>query len=389
MVKIMSVVGARPNFMKAAPVMQALGKRKGWEQRLVHTDQHYDDKLSRVFFDELGLPKPDLHLGVRSGSHAGQTAEIMVRFEQVVLSERPSLVVVYGDVNSTLACALVCAKTGIPVAHVEAGLRSFDRTMPEEVNRTLTDHLADLLFTTEPSARPNLLREGIAEEKIFFVGNVMVDTLLRHRERARKTRFAQALELAPRSYGLLTLHRPSNVDAPETLAGILEAVQELAARLPIVFPCHPRTRRQLEGSRFESLLRSGSDGGMPEGRLMVTEPLGYLEFLSLMTDARLVLTDSGGIQEETTVLGVPCLTLRENTERPVTIEQGTNVLVGTSRRRILEAATRVLEGDFAAGRVPELWDGRATERIAAILEDRLLPRARMEQLPLHHQGATP
>lgn len=374
--KILHVVGARPNFMKAASVTQALRARQGWEQRLVHTDQHYDDRLSRVFFDELGLPKPDVHLGVGSGSHAWQTAEIMTRFEQVMRNERPALVVVYGDVNSTLACALVSAKLGVPVAHVEAGLRSFDRTMPEEVNRILTDHLAEYLFTTEPSARHNLIREGIAERKIFFVGNVMVDTLIRHRAHARRLKFRERLGLAPWSYGLLTLHRPSNVDAPQMLAGILEAVRDLSSELPIVFPCHPRTRRQLARSPFKRLVGAGGQGSEKGGeRLIVTEPLGYLQFLSLMTEARLVLTDSGGIQEETTVLGIPCLTLRENTERPVTIEQGTNVLVGASPERILAAATKVLQNGCAAGRAPELWDGQAAERIAMVLEERLPPWA--------------
>jgi UDP-N-acetylglucosamine 2-epimerase (non-hydrolysing) len=366
-VKIISVVGARPNFMKAAPVMRALREQMECELRLVHTDQHYDDKLSAVFFDELGLPRPDIHLGVGSGSHAWQTAEIMVRLEKVLEEAKPSLVLVYGDVNSTLATSVVAAKMNIPVAHVEAGLRSFDRTMPEELNRIVTDHLCEYLFTTEPSARKNLLKEGIPEEKIFFVGNVMVDTLLEHRARAQKINSSQKLGLSPRGYALLTLHRPSNVDVRETLEGIMEAVSEIAKELPVVFPCHPRTRPHLN----QLLTKLNGPNGMNENRVIITDPLGYLEFLSLMIDARLVLTDSGGIQEETTVLGIPCLTLRDNTERPVTIELGTNVLVGTGRERILAAARKALTSRLSEGRVPDLWDGKAAERIARTLADHL------------------
>ncbi len=372
MVKIINVVGARPNFMKAAAVIHALRMRKGWSLQLVHTDQHYDEKLSKIFFDELGMPKPDLHLGVGSGTHAWQTAQVMLKFEPVVIRERPSLVIVYGDINSTLACSLVCAKLGVPVAHVEAGLRSFDRSMPEEVNRILTDHMSEFLFTTEPSGRLNLMKEGVPEKKIFFVGNVMADTLLRHRDRARKLHQAERWGLTRQGYGLLTLHRPSNVDVPEILCGILDAMLALSAELPIIFPCHPRTREQLSQSRFRHLIKNGaSSNGNGGGRLLVVDPMGYLEFLSLMAEARLVLTDSGGIQEETTVLKIPCLTLRENTERPVTIEQGTNTLVGTAPGRILTAAVKVLRGGSVAGRVPELWDGKAAERIAMVLEDRV------------------
>jgi len=361
--KIMSVVGARPNFMKAAPVMQALREQGGWELRLVHTDQHYDDKLSRVFFDELGLPKPDVHLGVGSKSHTQQTAEIMLRFEKVVQEEAPSLVVVYGDVNSTMACALVCAKVGVPVAHVEAGLRSFDRTMPEEINRLVTDALSTYLFTTEESANRNLAHEGVPPERVFFVGNVMVDTLMRLRTKAMASNILNDLGLTPQGYAVLTLHRPSNVDNKDTLEGILEALSSISKTLPVVFPCHPRTQARL------ATYRLAGDG------VRLLEPLGYLDFLSLSSQAKLVITDSGGIQEETTVLGIPCLTLRDNTERPVTIEQGTNVLVGSNRERIVTAAAKVLNGGSHEGRVPELWDGRAAKRIAQILKSRLAPCA--------------
>lgn len=368
--KIICVVGARPNFMKAAPVIEALREVPEITVLLVHTGQHYDRQMSQQFFEDLGMPKPDLDLQVGSGSHGEQTGQIMIRFEAVLKQERPDMVMVFGDVNSTVAAALCAAKMGIAVAHVEAGLRSFDRTMPEELNRILTDHLSDYLFVTELSGHANLLREGVPESQIYFVGNVMVDTLLKHSARAGRCDYSRTLGLAPRGYGLLTLHRPSNVDAPETLAEILSAAREIAERLPIVFPCHPRTRQQLDKPEFRGLLRR-PDGpreaaaGRPG--LILTAPLGYLEFLSLMSAARLVLTDSGGIQEETTVLGVPCLTLRENTERPVTVEQGTNQIVGTGRERILAAASRILLGDMPRGRVPDMWDGRAAERIGAIL----------------------
>jgi UDP-N-acetylglucosamine 2-epimerase (non-hydrolysing) len=369
--KVLCVVGARPNFMKAAPVIEALRRWPLIHTMLVHTGQHYDRLMFQLFFEELGLPKPDLDLQVGSGSHGEQTGEIMIRLEPVLKREQPDLVIVFGDVNSTVAAALCSSKLGMKVAHVEAGLRSFDRTMPEELNRVVTDHLSDYLFTTEPSARKNLIREGVPEEKIFFVGNVMVDTLVKHRERARAYRYRDILGLEP-PYGILTLHRPSNVDAPNTLIEILEAVQEIAEQLPIVFPCHPRTRQKLEQLNVQHL--QGLNGQYTQDRkggLMVIDPLGYLEFLSLMDEASLVLTDSGGIQEETTVLGIPCLTLRDNTERPVTVEQGMNVLVGPCRKRILEAARKALTGGRLESRVPDLWDGKAADRIASILVHRL------------------
>jgi UDP-N-acetylglucosamine 2-epimerase (non-hydrolysing) len=369
-VKIICVVGARPNFIKAAPVVEALRKWPGAHVSLIHTGQHHDQEMSKVFFEELGLPMPDVDLQVGSGSHGEQTGFIMIRLEPVLLQERPDLVIVFGDVNSTVAASLCAAKLGIKVAHVEAGLRSFDRTMPEELNRVVTDHLSDYLFVTECSGRENLLREGISQDKIFFVGNVMVDTLLKHRERARACAIREKLKLAVGSYGILTLHRPCNVDDQKMLENILDTISEVAKELPIVFPCHPRTHQQLDKSRYKPF-QGTADSMNVMGGIIVMEPLGYLEFLSLMSEARLVLTDSGGIQEETTVLGIPCLTLRENTERPVTIEQGTNVLVGTSPYRILTAVSKVLKGACPKGEVPDLWDGKAAERIAAILQDRM------------------
>ena len=332
--KILHVVGARPNFMKIAPIMEEVAKYPArFQQVLVHTGQHYDDNMSKVFFEELELTQPDIYLGVGSGSHAEQTARIMLAFEPVLLEHRPDWVIVVGDVNSTVACALTAAKLGVKVAHVEAGLRSFDRTMPEEYNRVLTDHIADLLFTTEPSANENLRREGISEEKVHFVGNVMIDTLLRHKKRALALDVLGKYGLQPQGFALLTLHRPSNVDVPEVLAGILDALAEVQARLPIIFPAHPRTRQRIDDL--------GLDNPQSTFRnLQLIEPLGYLEFLNLMANAQLVLTDSGGIQEETTVLGVPlrqgsgqaCLTLRKNTERPVTVTQGTKPLRFQVRR---------------------------------------------------------
>jgi len=354
--KIMLVAGARPNFMKIAPVHGALAAA-GHDVVLVHTGQHYDAEMSRLFFDELGIPEPDINLEVGSASHAVQTAEIMKRFEPVLLQHRPDMVMVVGDVNSTAGCSLVTKKLdGVALAHVEAGLRSFDRTMPEEINRVVTDALSDLLFTTERSGDENLIAEGIPRERVRFVGNVMIDTLLSHLERARGLDAPSRHGLAPGGYALVTLHRPSNVDDAQVLATIMDAIAELAERLPVLFPVHPRTRVSLE--RWE-----GERGGAPEG-LRFAPPLGYLEFVHLMSEARLMLTDSGGIQEETTVLGVPCLTLRENTERPVTIEQGTNVLVGRDPMKIRSEAEAILKGRRTAARVPEGWDGRAAERIA-------------------------
>jgi UDP-N-acetylglucosamine 2-epimerase (non-hydrolysing) len=371
--KVIHVVGARPNFMKIAPIMEEMAKYpEQFQQVLVHTGQHYDDNMSRVFFRDLGIPKPDLYLGVGSGSHAEQTAHIMIEFEKVASEKRPDLVVVVGDVNSTMACAIVAAKLWVPVAHVEAGLRSFDRRMPEEINRVVTDALSDYLFTTCQDANENLRQEGIPEEKIFFVGNVMIDTLLKHKERALELGVPEQYGLEVGGYAVVTLHRPSNVDEPTTLRGILEALAEIAKHLPLVFPAHPRTQERIREFGLGDSVQcpeppTGFGSGSQESKPWLVEPLGYLEFLGLMAGARLVLTDSGGIQEETTILGVSCLTLRENTERPITVAEGTNLVVGSRRERIVAEALRILEGKGKTGRVPELWDGRAAERIVGVL----------------------
>ena len=357
--KIVHVVGARPNFMKIAPVMKALARAGFAQQKLVHTGQHYDVSMSDVFFSDLGMPLPDIHLGVGSGSHAEQTAKVMVGFESVCAAEKPDLVVVAGDVNSTLACAIDCAKLLIPYAHVEAGLRSFDMTMPEEVNRIVTDRLCDLLLTPSSDGDENLRREGVADERIFRVGNVMIDTLFDHLPRARKQGAAQKLGVDGGRYAVLTLHRPSNVDDAGVLVGLISALDEVQREIPIVFPAHPRTRKRFE--EFGLTERVAALSG-----LRVCEPLGYLDFLGLMSQASLVLTDSGGLQEETTALGIPCLTLRENTERPVTVTEGTNTVVGVDPERIVAAARSALSGNGKAGRIPALWDGKASERIADV-----------------------
>jgi len=351
---IVHVVGARPNFMKIAPVMAALARR-GAAQALVHTGQHFDDRMSGIFFEELGLPRPDADLGVGSGPHGEQTGRAMIALERwlAALPDRPAALVAPGDVNSTAAAALVAAKLRVPVAHLEAGLRSRDRAMPEELNRIVADHVADLLLTPSPDADENLRREGIPAARIARVGNVMIDTLLAHLPRARARGVPEAMGLAPGRYAVATLHRPSNVDDPAALAGILGALARVAARVPVVFPVHPRTRARLAGAAADA-----------PAALRLTDPLGYLEFLSLTSAAALVLTDSGGLQEETTALGVPCLTLREGTERPITVEQGTNEVVGTDPVRIVAAAERVLAGGGKRGRRPERWDGRAGERAA-------------------------
>ncbi len=357
--KIVSVCGARPNFMKIAALARAFAARLEFEARLVHTGQHYDASMSQSFFDDLALPRPDINLEVGSASHAVQTALIMQRFEPVVQEERPDAVLVVGDVNSTIACGLVAVKLQVPLIHVEAGLRSFDRTMPEEINRLLTDAISDLLFVTEPSGIANLQREGIPAEKMHLVGNVMIDTLLAHRELAARSDMVGRLELTRGEYAVLTLHRPANVDDPATLGRICSALEEIQRTTPVVFPVHPRTRGNLERTGW--LARLQQLRGM-----RLTEPIGYLDFLKLMSEAGVVLTDSGGIQEETTVLGVPCLTLRENTERPITIEQGTNQLVGLDPARILAGFQRARSGQVPR-RVPELWDGHAGSRIADII----------------------
>lgn len=362
------VVGARPNFMKVAPIIHALRRRQHTDWFLVHTGQHYDEKLSAVFFEELGLPKPDVWLGVGSGSHAEQTAKVMIGLEPVLIERRPDMVVVVGDVNSTVAASLVAAKLKIRLAHVEAGLRSGDRTMPEEINRIVTDVLSDLLFTTSEDAHVHLAREGVAAEKIHLVGNVMVDSLLAHLSVARQRDTLSRLGLVgpdglPIRYAVLTLHRPSNVDHPETFAGIMRAVDHVARQMPVIFPVHPRT-----AARVRELAEDrGPEGPRLLGDVRPVDPLGYLDFLALTAGSSLILTDSGGLQEESTVLGVPCLTMRENTERPVTITHGTNVLVGTSPEAIMAAADRALAATKSAVSVPDLWDGHAAERILDIL----------------------
>jgi len=357
MKKILHVVGARPNFMKVAPVMQALARREGVTQRLVHTGQHYDEKMAGIFFEQLGLPRPDRDLEVGSGTQAEQTAAVMVKLERVLEEERPDLVVVVGDVNSTLAATLVAAKAGVPVAHVEAGLRSFDRSMPEEINRIVTDRLAQILLTPSRDADENLRKEGVEEGRIHFVGNAMIDTLLHHRARAPWREVSGRLSLRERGYAVLTLHRPANVDAPDALALILSRIAPVAAEYPVVFPVHPRTARRMKES----------GGGPPAGAFRLVEPLGYLEFLALLDHAALALTDSGGVQEETTVLGVPCFTIRDNTERPVTITEGTNTLVGADAGGLERAFRALCDGKSRPSRIPELWDGHAGERIAEIL----------------------
>jgi len=358
--KIVNVCGARPNFMKIAPLMRAYRARSGIRPLLVHTGQHYDERLSDLFFRQLGLPEPDVNLGVGSGSHAVQTAEIMTRFEPVLVEHRPDWVVVVGDVNSTIACALVAVKLGVKVAHVEAGLRSFDRSMPEEINRVLTDAISDLLLVSEPSGLANLKREGVPDEKVHFVGNVMIDTLRANQEKAEGSTILADLGVEPGHYNLVTLHRPSNVDDAATFGRIADALEVIQADLPTIFPMHPRTAGNLEGLGLAERFR-----GM--GHLRVVEPLGYLDFLKLMTGAAVVLTDSGGIQEETTILGVWCLTLRQNTERPVTVTCGTNTVVGTDSERIVSAYRRCRSAEAVAGPVPEKWDGKAAERIVECL----------------------
>jgi UDP-N-acetylglucosamine 2-epimerase (non-hydrolysing) len=370
---LLCVVGARPNYMKMAPLRSAFAAHGGLPDAvIVHTGQHYDVSMNQRLFMDLELPVPDINLEVGSASHAMQTAEIMRRFEPVLDSQQPSCVIVVGDVNSTLACSLVAVKKGVPVAHVEAGLRSFDRAMPEEINRLLTDQMADLLYTTERAAHENLKREGVAAERIHFVGNVMIDSLLAHRDRApsaQEVLRCAGVDAAPlqqeRPYGVVTLHRPSNVDDPGALTESLTALGRVSEKLPLIFAMHPRTRGNIERFGLGGLLTRG---------IVALPPQGYLEMLGLMAGATLVLTDSGGVQEETTALAVPCLTMRENTERPITIEQGTNTLVGRDTQRMLALVDDILATGGKRGRVPELWDGRAAQRIAAHLAQWLAHR---------------
>jgi UDP-N-acetylglucosamine 2-epimerase (non-hydrolysing) len=381
--KVLCVVGARPNFVKIAPIMRSLAKRPGFEPRLVHTGQHYDAQLSDVFFEQLGIPAPDIHLGVGPGTQTGQTAEIMRLFEPVLEAEQPEVVLVVGDVNSTLACALATAKFRLHrpfgwyygprfrpiIVHVEAGLRSFDNDMPEETNRRLTDAISDVLCVSEPSGLLNLGREGVPQERMHFVGNVMIDTLMSAREGARKSGVLERLRIREGEYGFLTLHRPGNVDDAGALRELLETLDQIAGRLPLVFPVHPRTRARLDAAGI----------ALPKERWTLTDPVGYLECLELQTAARLVLTDSGGVQEETTALGVPCLTLRDNTERPCTVSEGTNRIAGTTRDGILRAFDHAMAAKGSRerlGRIPDLWDGKAADRVADILAQGFEPSLR-------------
>lgn len=381
-IKIINVVGARPNFMKIAPIMYEMKECERIQPALVHTGQHYDKNMSKLFFEDLEIPKPDVDLEVGSGSHAVQTAEIMKRFEPVLIREKPDYILVVGDVNSTIACSLTASKLGIKTIHVEAGLRSYDRTMPEEINRVLTDSISDLLFTTEKDAENNLLREGIDKEKIFFVGNAMIDTLLKNVQKSKKSKILEALSLSIRNpqsaiknsvapYAVLTLHRPSNVDNMQNLKNILEALSVLAKEQPVIFPVHPRTRKNIISygldKSFNITDKNNASSHLITKGIKLIDPLGYLDFMNLMANAKLVMTDSGGMQEETTVLQIPCLTLRENTERPITVTEGTNIMVGNDKDKIIKEGLDILNGKVKKGRIPEFWDGKASERIVNII----------------------
>jgi len=371
MTKIFLVAGARPNFMKIAPIYREL-KRHGarFKPIIIHTGQHYDDRMSRIFFDDLNLPKPDAYLGVGSASHAVQTAKIMIEFEKVLLKNRPELVMVVGDVNSTIACALTAAKLNIPLAHIEAGLRSYDRAMPEEINRILTDRISDYLFTTCKDANENLLHEGIAQKKIFFVGNVMIDTLKKSQVASRKSQVLEKLGLKKKGYALLTLHRPSNVDDKKAFTGIAKALSKVAEQIPVIFPVHPRTRTRVNEFSLSRFFNYKLSVNCQPSTINCINPLGYLDFLKLICEAKFVLTDSGGIQEETTVLNIPCLTLRENTERPITITQGTNTLVGTTPEKIISESKKILNGSGKSGKIPLLWNGKTAPKIIRILSSK-------------------
>ena len=358
--KILNIVGARPNFMKIAPIQREMEKNSALEPLIIHTGQHYDEKMSKLFFDDLELPRPARYLKVGSATHAQQTAKIMVEFEKVVDEEKPDLVLVVGDVNSTAACSMVAAKMGVKIAHVEAGLRSFDRTMPEEINRMVTDTLSDYLFVTEQSGLDNLRKEGVPDEKVFFTGNVMIDSLVYFLDKAKNSNIINQLSLNDYEYALVTLHRPSNVDIKENFEKLLNAFSEIENDLKIVFPIHPRSRKMLTNFGLDNRISAMHN-------LVLLDPIGYLDFMKLMHDAKLVLTDSGGIQEETTYLGIPCITLRENTERPVTIDVGTNVLVGSDTELVISEAKKVISGQSKKGQVPDLWDGKAAERIVSII----------------------
>jgi len=370
LIKIINVVGARPNFMKIAPIVEAMNAYPNEiEHLLVHTGQHYDNHMSQSFFEDLGISAPDVNLGVGSGTHAEQTGQVMMAFEKICLNEKPDLVVVVGDVNSTMACAITAKKLGIKVAHVEAGLRSRDMSMPEEINRLCTDVLCDYLFVTDHFANENLINEGIPEGRVFFVGNVMIDTLMRFKERAEKLDMPRQLGLQHRQYATINLHRPSNLDDRVVFKNILEVLIEIAQKISIVMPLHPRTRKNAQNFGLMDFFSET----LENGKIWAMHPLGYLEFLSLNMHARMVLTDSGGLQEETTILGIPCITIRPNTERPITCEVGTNTVVGNDPIKIREAANKALMSDQAFGKIPENWDGKAAERIIAhLMEVRLV-----------------
>ena len=359
--KIITVAGARPNFIKIAPLHRAFQEKKElFEHLICHTGQHFDKNMSKIFFEELEIPEPDFNLGVGSGSHADQTARIMIEFEKVLLQEKPDLILVPGDVNSTLACSVVASKMGLPVGHVEAGLRSFDREMPEEINRVVTDVLSDYLFVSEESGMVNLRKEGIPEEKIHFVGNIMIDSLVYYLPSIERSGILENLGLSPGKYTLMTFHRPRNVDSREPLSELVDMLNRLAENSRLVFPIHPRTRKNLEQHGLASKLDTG---------ILLLDPIGYIDFLALTRSAELVITDSGGIQEETTFLGVQCLTVRNNTERPVTVSVGTNQLIGTDLQKVELAAGRVLSGDRKKGNIPPLWDGNTAKRIVQILAE--------------------
>ncbi len=358
--KIINVVGARPNMMKIAPIITAMQKHHNLQPILLHTGQHYDQQMSQIFFDELGIPRPDIYLGIGSGSHAEQTANIMIAFDKILIDQQPDIVLVVGDVNSTMACAITATKRHIPVVHIEAGLRSFDRTMPEEINRLITDAIADMLFTTSRNANKLLQKEGIPPHKIFFVGNVMIDTLTQHRDKAKHLNTPEKFSLKAKEYALLTLHRPANVDNKQTFNRILDALITIQQDIPILFPAHPRTQKRIEEFEFTKRLTAAP-------HIHIIEPQGYLAFLDLMMHARMMLTDSGGIQEETTILSIPCLTLRENTERPITITEGTNQLVGSDPEKIISAAKTILAKSDTSHSIPELWDGHTADRIVTTL----------------------
>ncbi|MBI3405205.1 MAG: UDP-N-acetylglucosamine 2-epimerase (non-hydrolyzing) [Acidobacteria bacterium] len=381
--RVVAAAGARPNFVKIAPLVKALDAEAGVETLLVHTGQHYDPSLSRLFFDQLNIRPPDINLETGSGSHGKQTGEVLARIEPILQDWKPNVVVVVGDVNSTLACALAAVKLWIPVAHVEAGLRSFDKTMPEEVNRVLTDTISEYLFVSEPSGVENLGREGVPAQKIHLVGNVMIDSLRTFLPVARKSSALQDFGLASvgkgRPFALVTLHRPSNVDTKEELGTLLNTLSEIGKEIPVLFPAHPRTRERIERFGLQNKVRIAEAVGVTskigawKNGVMVTPPVGYIEFLHLMSEAALVLTDSGGVQEETTALGIPCLTMRENTERPITVTEGTNQLVGNDPRKILAAANDILNGNAKKGAAPELWDGKTAVRIVRILSESINP----------------